>query len=105
MIYTIEELRQKITPIAKKYEIPAVYVFGSYARGRADNNSDIDLLIKREGSKIRGLLLGGLYEDLQETLGKNLDILTVESLEQHNIPLENPAFFETLIKERVKIYG
>ena len=35
MVYTLEQLREKITPIAEKYRIPAVYVFGSYARGEA----------------------------------------------------------------------
>ncbi|XMB78672.1 nucleotidyltransferase domain-containing protein [Streptococcus agalactiae] len=32
-----------IKPIADKYELSAVYLFGSYARGEADNQSDIDL--------------------------------------------------------------
>lgn len=105
MVYTIEELKQKITPIAKKYNISAVYIFGSYARGEADNNSDIDVIIKREGSKIHGWLMGALYEDLRESLGKGLDLLTVEALEQHNIQNENPYFFENLMKEQVKIYG
>jgi len=49
--------------------------------------------------------MGGLYEDLRESLGKGLDLLTVEALEQHNIQNENPYFFENLMKEQVKIYG
>ena len=105
MVYTIDELKQKIAPVAKKYNISAVYIFGSYARGEADSNSDVDILIKREGSKIHGWLMGGLYEDLREILGKGLDILTVEALEQHNIKEENPSFFENLMKEQVQIYG
>ena len=40
MIYTIEEIRRIITPIAKKYRLPAVYLFGSYARGDATETSD-----------------------------------------------------------------
>lgn len=105
MVYTIDELKQKIVPIAEKYNISAVYIFGSYARGEADVNSDIDVLIKREGSKIRGWLIGGFYEELKESLGKNLDLLTVEALEHNNIRVENPYFFEKLMKEQVKIYG
>lgn len=105
MVYTIDELKQKIAPIAKKYNISTVYIFGSYARGEADEDSDIDVLIKREGSKIRGWLIGGLYEEMRESLGKDLDLLTVEALEQNNIQSENPCFFERLMKEQVKIYG
>ena len=33
MIYSHEQLSRLVTPIAKKYHIPAVYLFGSYARG------------------------------------------------------------------------
>lgn len=105
MAYTINELKQKIEPIARKYNIPLVYVFGSYARGEADDHSDVDLLIQRDGSKIQGWLMGGLYEDLQKILGKGIDLLTVEALEQHNLETENPYFMENLMKERVKIYG
>lgn len=105
MAYTIDELKQKIAPIARKYKISVVYVFGSYARGEADDHSDVDLLIQRDGSKIHGWMMGGLYEDLQKCLGKGIDLLTLEALEQHNLQTENPYFMESLMKERVKIYG
>ena len=105
MVYTIEELKRKITPIAQKYEIPAVYIFGSYARGDADDSSDVDVLFKREGSQIQGLIMGALYEDLAEGIGKGIDLLTEESLEQHDYKNKTPWFYENLQKERVKIYG
>ena len=40
-----EEIKKAITPIALKYGLKAVYLFGSYARGTADENSDIALLL------------------------------------------------------------
>ncbi|MGX9845510.1 nucleotidyltransferase family protein, partial [Streptococcus iniae] len=46
MVYTMEEIKEKIQPIAEKYEIPAIYLFGSYARNEADEDSDIDLAIE-----------------------------------------------------------
>ena len=42
-IYTIEELREIITPIAIQHNVEKVYLFGSYARGEATENSDVDL--------------------------------------------------------------
>lgn len=48
MIYTAEEIRRCITPIAVRYRLKAVYLFGSYARGEATDESDIDLLIDTE---------------------------------------------------------
>lgn len=48
MIYTAEEIRRRITPVAVRYRLKAVYLFGSYARGEATDESDIDLLIDTE---------------------------------------------------------
>ncbi len=41
-IYTLEEIKQKIIPIAKAHNLKAVYLIGSYARGEATVDSDID---------------------------------------------------------------
>jgi len=105
MIYTIEELRQKIEPIAQKYDIHAVYIFGSYARNEATENSDVDLLIQRKGSKIVGWMIGALYEDLSECLGKGLDLVTTETLEQECTKARTPWFVDSLMKERRLIYA
>lgn len=48
---TIDQIKEKVVPVAKKYNIPVVYVFGSHAHGTASEKSDIDLLVeKRESS-------------------------------------------------------
>ena len=105
MVYTIEELKQKIIPIAQKYEISAVYIFGSYARGDATEDSDVDVLIQRKGSKIIGWIIGAVYEDLSECLGKRIDLVTTETLEQTNTKERTPWFVENLQKERRLIYA
>ena len=105
MIYTLEQLSEKIAPIAEKYNIPAVYVFGSYARGEATEDSDVDLLIQDKGSAIKSLFdLGGLYHDLNEALQKNLDIVEEGALGQKHCR-RTPWLAETIMKERVHIYG
>lgn len=82
-IYTLEEIASIITPIAIRYGVDRVYIFGSYARGEADESSDIDLYI--ETVAIKGLFaLGGLYSNLEEVLGKELDLITVKSLKYNN---------------------
>ena len=48
MIYTAEEIRRCITPVAVRYRLKAVYLFGSHTRGEATDESDIDLLIDTE---------------------------------------------------------
>ena len=105
MVYTLEQLAEKIAPIAEKYEIPAVYVFGSYARGEATEDSDVDVLIQDKGSAIQSLFdLGGLYHDLNQALQKNLDIVEEGALDQAHCR-RTPWIAENIIKERVRIYG
>ena len=48
MIYTAEEIRRRITPVAVRYRLKAEYLFGSYARGEATDESDVELLIDTE---------------------------------------------------------
>lgn len=76
MIYTNEQLRSIIAPIAASYGVKSLSLFGSYARGEATEDSDVDLLLDR-GSGVRGWEIGGLYTDLCEALGKELDLVTV----------------------------
>ena len=80
MVYTLDEIAQRVRPVAEKYHLRAVYVFGSYARGEAQEDSDIDLLIDDTDSGLRGLAYGGLCYDLEEALEKDSFIL-VGSLE------------------------
>jgi predicted nucleotidyltransferase len=105
MVYSLEELRKKITPVTRRYNIPAVYIFGSYARGDATDESDVDVLINRAGSKIVTMFdLGALYNDLNENLGKPLDLITEDSLSQDDASRRTPGFAENLRRERVVIY-
>jgi len=105
MIYTLEEIKKRITPVAQKYNVPAMYIFGSYARGEATEDSDIDVLFQSEGSKIRGFLVGAFYEDLRESLDKGLDLVDEGVLMQPEARLDTPWFLESVYNERVKIYG
>jgi len=104
LVYTLNELKEKITPIAQKYGIPAVYLFGSYARGEADDSSDVDVLFKREGSKIRGLMLGALYEELEKSLEKSVDLVTEEALREKAERERSPWFIRNVFRERIAIY-
>lgn len=105
MIYTLEDLRKVITPIAKKYKIPAIYLFGSYARGTATEDSDIDLLVDTSGTALTSLFsLGALYCDLEEALSKRVDLITVSSLQQKAQMPSEQTFRDTVFNERVTLY-
>lgn len=105
MIYTIEEIRMLIKPVAEKYKLPAVYLFGSYARGTATENSDVDLLVDTTGTELKSLMsLGALYCELESILKKNIDLITVSSLQQRAQMPSEQDFRETILNERVKLY-
>ena len=78
MVYTISEIADLIVPIAKRYGVASVWLFGSYAKGEATGKSDVDLLI--DGGKIRTLFqLTAFRLDCEEALRKSVDIVTVGS--------------------------
>lgn len=79
--YTIDELKEIVAPIAKKYGIKHAYLFGSFARGDYTNDSDIDIRIDK--GTLKGLFaLCGFYTELTDALGMKVDVLTTGSLDQ-----------------------
>ncbi len=75
----LNEKREQILNIAAKYGAYNVRIFGSVARGEADEKSDLDILVCME--KGRSLFdLGGLLYELQIVLGVNVDVVTENGL-------------------------
>ena len=102
--YTIDEIKRRVAPVAKKYELAAVYLFGSYARGEATAESDVDLLVDLDGSIVHGIILGSLYNDMESALGVPIDLVTVASLNQPTTRRGQLHFREAVNKERMMIY-
>ena len=103
MIYSTEGLKERIVPVARKYGIRAVYLFGSYARGEATEQSDVDILIDRAGSVVRGLMIGALYEDLRACIGKKIDLVTVQTLEQPDTKERCPGFVQNVYADMIRL--
>ncbi len=77
----LQTKREDILQTARKYGAYNVRVFGSVARGEADEKSDIDLLVDME--KGRSLLdLAGLLVDLEDLLGCKVDVVTEKGLRE-----------------------
>ena len=105
MIYTIEEIARIVRPVAERYGLRAVYLFGSYARGTATESSDVDILIDTTGTQIKSLLqVAAVYCELEEALGKPVDLITVSSLEQRAQMPSEENFHKTVWDEKVDIY-
>ena len=80
MVYTLDEIRRRVQPVAEKYHLKAVYVFGSYARGDAREDSDVDLLYTLEGGRALGWEVEDLVESLTEVFHRPVDLVSRRSL-------------------------
>lgn len=73
-IYTLEEIKNKSVPIAKKYGVKKFSLFGSYARNDANKNSDLDFIY--EGGKILGLEYFNFVDDLEKEFKCHVDLVS-----------------------------
>ena len=73
-IYTLSEIKKIIKPILNSYQINDIYLFGSYARGEANKDSDVDIYCEK--GKIKTLIeQGRMEEELEKALKKDVDIV------------------------------
>lgn len=75
----IENHRTEILALADRHGVRDVRVFGSMARGDADDASDVDLLVSLSSGRT-GLALGALLMDVQGLLNRRVEVVTENSL-------------------------
>ena len=93
---SIEELRSIVAPVAEKYGVDKVYLFGSVVRGDDNENSDYDFYI--EADNIRSIfVISGFFQDLREAIGYDIDLISTKRIDSE--------FLNTIMKEGVTIYG
>lgn len=76
----LEKISKKIKPIAQKYNLVYVWVFGSYAKKKQTKDSDIDILVRTE-DVAQGFKFVELKFALEEALKKSIDLVTTGSIE------------------------
>ena len=79
--YTIDEIKAAIYPIGREYGIKRMSLFGSYARGDAKVDSDIDFHLIDPGGLWGYFKLCGLKNALKDRLGVNVDVLTTGAMD------------------------
>ena len=95
-VLTIEKIIDVVSKVLENYEVKSCFLFGSYAKGKANGKSDVDLLID---SNVTGLDFFGLIEELRENLHKKVDLLTLDSISN------SPDMLKEILKDGIKIYG
>ena len=92
---THEEIRSAVTKIAELHPIKKAFYFGSYADGKATDNSDLDLLLEFDKPRVSLFLLSAIKLDLEEQLKIPVDVI--------HAPLPKDALIEP--QKVVPVYG
>lgn len=93
-IYTIEEIKTLVKPLAEKYKVDEIYLFGSYARGEADEKSDLDFLVYG-GEHFKLTLILALGEEMREVFQKDVDAFEIREI------ITESEFYKNIMKERL----
>ena len=95
-ILSLSRIKEIIKPIALKYKVKEIYLFGSYARGEATDKSDLDFLVFG-GEDFKLTLIFSLAEELREAFQKNVDVFEIHEVNQKSV------FYDTIMKERLLV--
>lgn len=108
MIMTLDEIKERVKPVAEKHNVPVIYIFGSYARNEARETSDIDFAVDITGEadeeEVYWNLYGDFFEELKEAVGHDIDLVELETLFDSQDKPERKALLENILKERVKVF-
>lgn len=77
----ISDIRSAVTPIARDYGVKRLYLFGSYAKGNANENSDVDLLVEK-GKPMSLLRISGMRQQVEDILHISVDLVTTAGIEK-----------------------
>lgn len=95
-VFTIENIIALVKPLAEKYQVQQIYLFGSYARGEANIDSDLDFLVYG-GENFKLTRIFAFAEELREVLNKKVDVFEI-----HEINMDSD-FYHTIMKERLLV--
>lgn len=93
-VLTQAKIKETLIPILNEHDIKFCYLFGSYARNEARENSDVDLLIDTD---ITGMAFFKLIEEMRTALHKKVDLIRLRDITE-----DNPISLN-ILKEGIKI--
>lgn len=95
-ILSLDDIQIIVRPLAEKYHISEVYIFGSYARNEATANSDIDFLVFG-GKDFKLTSVFAFAEELRMIIQKEIDVFEINEVN------ENSQFYKTIMREKLKV--
>lgn len=94
-VLTLEQIKGACKTVLNEYSVKYCILFGSYAKGRANEKSDVDLLISTD---VKGLRFFGIVEALRNELHKKVDLLDLKQL------TDNSELLDEILKDGIKVY-
>ena len=91
----VEEIKNKILPILKKYGVKRAGVFGSVVRGEAMENSDVDIMVEIKRDDISLIDFVGIKLELEEALNRKVDLVEYSTIK--------PLIRERILSEEVPL--
>lgn len=91
---SLEEIRYHVVSLAEEYGAGKVSLFGSHARGEANEASDVDILLEK--GEIKGMRVLDFQDDLAQRLGKPVDVVTTAGASER--------FLEKIRQDEVVLY-
>jgi predicted nucleotidyltransferase len=78
-IYDINEIRNRLNPVFEQAPVYRAILFGSYAKGAATEQSDVDIVLDSRG-QLRGLRFYSVLEDAATALDKKIDLFEISEI-------------------------
>ncbi|MBQ9640531.1 MAG: nucleotidyltransferase family protein [Bacteroidaceae bacterium] len=91
-----QTIKQTLANYFKTQPVTKAWLFGSYARGEERLDSDVDILVALDHSKVIGLKFFGMWGDIERLLGRTVDLVTEGSLKSYAA--------ETANRDKILIY-
>ncbi len=95
-LVSVDEIKEVCNEVFSQYDVNYCYLFGSYARGEARENSDIDLFIS---TSLTGLDLVELIDKLHTALNKNIELIKSSEIEEFG------QLVDDVLREGIRIYS
>jgi len=92
---SFEELKKRIIPVLVKHKAVRAGLFGSFAKGAARQDSDIDILVDLGASRLSLLDFVGIKLELEDVTGRKVDLVEYSTIK--------PLLKERILKEEVPI--
>jgi len=80
-IYEVNQIKDALLPLTIKYDINKITLYGSYAKGKQEPLSDIDLVVD---GNIKGIKFFGLLEDVNNALVKSVDLIHISQIDYNS---------------------